>query len=391
MANNTIRCLMHGCQFNLAEALIVPIETPASPGSELLTEVPSASLGELPLGYNRVCPTCRFPLTYAQATGQLSLHPIAIAGGPGVSKSHYIPVLIDQLKRRLTNSLRGFNVLAQETRGPGDAVSVCSDVLQAQRYGRLFADDELGTEIAKTDLSKSQTELLAPLIYRFGFPSPWEWLTGRRKCVEFAFRDCAGEEFLNPGSLMDSHRYITHAAGILLLIDPTTIPGLRERLPSQRRDASPHEADQIISSLVGLCQRAGGRIGKRLRTPLAIVLTKADLLRNLIGNDAAPFHQAEPLHRGGFDHRDFVDQQPRLRRLLTTCAPDSILSSVDANFSTVGIFAVSALGHAPFADPDGGKVLRVGRIQPWRVLDPLMWLFHHHGFVGRSKEKTCSS
>jgi len=397
MRNMNVRCLIDSSRFRLSEAPLVPITTPASPEAQLLHGAPTVGLDRLPLDHNRVCPTCKWPLTYAQATGQLSLHPIAIAGGPGVSKSHYIPVLIDQAKRRLRATIPGFDLRAQETREPGAAYSVCSDQLLATRYGRLFCDDEQGTVIAKTPRSATHADPRTPLIYRFTFKSPLlEFFTGRRKCVEFAFRDCAGEEFTEPGPLQEFHRYITHSAAIMLLVDPTTIPGIRERLPrvssAARGNARPFEFDQIVSRLTALFERTeNARVGSRIRIPLAIVLTKADLLRQLDGDGASIFCQPDLLHVRGFNRQGVWQQHERLRRLLSDCGQSAILSSIEANFETVGLFAVSALGHAPTVDAvgaDGGAEQRIGRIQPWRVLDPLVWLLHHLGYVKTSKEST---
>lgn len=399
LRNPPVRCLICSSAFMLSDALLVPIATPAAHDAQVPDTVPNVGLDRLPLDHNRVCPTCKWPLTYAQGTGQLSLHPIAIAGGPGVSKSHYIPVIIDQAKRRLRATMPGFDLRAQETREPGAAYSVCSDHLLSTRYGRLFSDDEQGTVIAKTPRSASHADPRTPLIYRFTFPTPWEFLTGRRKCVEFAFRDCAGEEFTEPGPLQEFHSYITHSAGILLLVDPTTIPGLRERLPrsgvpGRSSTSRPFEFDQIISRLTGLFERTEHvRVGTRIRTPLAIVLTKADMLRQMTGDAAEIFRAPDLLHTGGFNQYGVQRQHEQLRGLLSDCGQSTILSSVEANFENIGLFAVSALGHAPTVDAvgtDGVIEQRVGRIQPWRVLDPLVWLLHRYGYVKACKETaTC--
>lgn len=398
--NKPVRCLQCSREFKLSEALLVPVSTPASPEANVAQAAINVRLNRLPLDYNRVCPQDKWPLTYAQATGQLELQPIAIAGGPGVSKSHYIPVLIDQAKRRLRNTLHGFDLLAQETREPGASYPVCSDHLLANRYGRLFADDDLGTVIAKTQHSAGNVDARTPMIYRFTFPTAWQFLTGRRRCVEFAFRDCAGEEFTDPSALHDFHRYITHSAGILLLVDPTTIPGLRERLPNdaiaQRAQSRPLEIDQIVSRLIGLFERVENiRVGKRIKTPLALVLTKADVLRRLNSSAAGMFREPESLHIDGFDRDGFIRQDSQLRQLLNDCGQSSLLASLDAKFSSVGIFAVSALGHEPTiqsAGKNGEGEQRVGRIQPWRVLDPLVWLFYHYAYIGAMRSNTtCTS
>lgn len=398
--NKPVRCLQCSQEFRLSDALLVPVNTPASPDARVAPSSITVRLNRLPVDHNRVCPHDKWPLTYAQATGQLTLRPIAIAGGPGVSKSHYIPVLIDQAKRRLRSTLSGFDVLAQETREPGSCYPVCSDQLLSNRYGRLFADEELGTVIAKTQRSAENADARTPMIYRFTFPTRWQSITGRKRCVEFAFRDCAGEEFSDPSALHDFHRYITHSAGILLLVDPATIPGLRERLPSDaislQSKARPFEIDQIVSRLIGLFERVENvRVGKRIKTPLALVLTKADLLRRSSGSTAEVFREPESLHMDGFDHDSFIRQDEHLRRLLEDCGQSSLLASLDAKFSSVGFFAVSALGHEPTIQSGGtrGEVeQRVGRIQPWRVLDPLVWLFYHYGYVRAMRSNpVCSS
>ncbi|MEX0776359.1 MAG: hypothetical protein WD042_11700 [Phycisphaeraceae bacterium] len=394
-----LNCLICSSEFTLAEALLAPVNTPAEPQAKIAASAPSIGIHRLPWDHNRVCPNCKWPLTYAQATGQLSLHPIAITGGPGVSKSHYIPVLVDQAKRRLRQTIPGFDMRAQETREPGAAYSVCSDQLLATRYGRLFCDDQAGMVIAKTPRADGDSRQRTPLIYRFTFPSAWKLFTTRRKCVEFAFRDCAGEEFTEPGAMQEFHRYITQSAGILLLIDPTTVPGLRERLPrftgAGRGAARPFEFDQIVSRLVGLFERTQNvAVGTRIRTPLAIVLTKADMLRELPGDAGAIFRQRDLLHCAGFNRQGVQTQQEWLRRLLVDCGQGSILSSVEANFQTFGLFAVSALGHSPTLKlgADGQAEQQVGHLQPWRVLDPLVWLLHHYGYVKASKETAvCSS
>ncbi|MEI8194494.1 MAG: hypothetical protein WCI73_01150 [Phycisphaerae bacterium] len=388
-----VRCLLCSSEFKLSEAPLAPITTPASAEAQVPANHRSAALDRLPEHYNRVCPRCKWPLTYGQATGQLSQHPIAMVGGPGVTKSHYLPVVLDQAKRRLRATLPGFDLVAQETREPGAAHSVCSDELLESRYGRLFGDAEQGTVIAKTPRSATHTDSRTPLIYRFSFPGRREFLTGRRQCVEFAFRDCAGEEFTE--QLQEFHRYIIHSAGILLLVDPTTIAGIRERLPPeviQGRSARPFEFDRIVSRLTALFERTTNLpVGARIRIPLAIVLTKADLLRQMKDNAGAIFHEPDLLHAGGFNYRGVERQQYQLRQLLAETGQGAILAAIEAKFQTFGLFAVSALGHAPTmgtTGTDSAIEQRIGRIQPWRVLDPLVWLLHHYGYVKASDART---
>lgn len=385
-----MRCLVCSEEFGISEAPVVPIGTPASSQTRRSNTAPKSRLDRLPLGHNRVCPHCNWPLTYGQATGQLSLLPIAIAGGTAVSKSHYIPILIDQAKNRLRTTLPGFDIRAQETREPDAATSACSDQLLAIRYGQLFCDHQQGTVMAKTPRSGTHADPRTPLIYRFTFPGNW-WTLGSRRCVEFAIRDCAGEEFIESNALQEFHRYICHSAGIMLLIDPSTMPGLRERLPQgavggQGND-HPFDADQIISRLIGLFERVeNARVGARIDIPLAIVITKADLLRDMAGPAAAMFREPEPLHNGGFNCLGVQRHEEMLRQLLADCGQSGMLSSVEAKFRKVGLFAASALGHQPIVDSNGSGEQRVGSIQPWRVLDPLVWLLHHHGFVKGNKE-----
>ena len=217
--------------------------------------------------------------------------------------------------------------------------------------------------------------------------------------MEFAFRDCAGEEFTESATLQEFHRYITHSAGILLLVDPTTVPGLREQLPrnlSPQGRTRPFDVDQIVSRLIGLLDRVENRrVRRRVKTPLALVLTKADLLRHLTSDAASLFRQPEARHVNGFDLCSCDQQDRALRQLLVDCGQRSLLASIEEKFSCTKLFAVSALGHAPKIEASGsnGEVeQRVGRIQPWRVLDPLVWLFYHYGYIRAMRsDTTCSN
>ncbi|MFE6871501.1 hypothetical protein ACFVFS_33740 [Kitasatospora sp. NPDC057692] len=158
------------------------------------------------------------------------------------------------------------------------------------------------------------------------------------------------------------------ADAAVLLLDPRDLPGT-----GLRPGGGTRSAEALDRALAGLPRGDGGRI----RIPVAVGLAKLDLL-----TPALPPHS--PLHRRrspvpAYDPVDRAAVDTELRALLELWRGGGITRRLREERADHQLFAFSALGAAPRsgATPPGGP-------RPHRVEDPLLWLLHRVGFLGRT-------
>ncbi|GAA2417070.1 hypothetical protein GCM10010191_29450 [Actinomadura vinacea] len=323
---------------------------------------------------NRVCPECHNPLppAYVDSPGRI----VALVGAKNAGKSTYIAVLLHELMNRVGTEL--------------DASLVACDDRTIERYKRDFARPLLEERRLLATTASAATGPREPLVYlltrtrrprfaqgRFG----GRLARARNDSLALVLFDTAGED-LRSREVRDLHlRYLEAADAIIFLVDPLELPGARSALveagprPRSPGEDPDSEPINIIARVTeALRQRHGARPGDRLPVPVAVALTKIDVLRAALTRQSA-LHRS----RGGagvldLDDREAVDAQ--VRSLLYEWEAGQLDTYLGQQYDEHALFGISALGGVP----EDGRV-GAGGVRPYRAEDPLLWLLYRFGML----------
>lgn len=313
---------------------------------------------------DRLCPHChnRLPHYYGE-TQNLSF---AVIGAKETGKSHYIAVLIDYIINTLSGS---FPFAAQAA---NDETSL--------RYKRDFKKSiyEDHVTIRATQSATVDRTVKEPLIYELRFHDAGMKL---KKTVTISFFDTAGEDLDAEDTMSVVNRYIYSASGIIMLLDPLQLSGVRNSLPKGTPlPAVNTEIGTIITRAARLIKKAKN-LGPRekIDIPLAVSFTKLDVLLQLLDPSSSLRSGGSHYRLGMFDRTDAGNVNDEIEALVNRWAGQGFLSQVSSNFSCFSYFALSALGCNP---QDSGQI---GQVIPMRVEDPFLWLLWKYKLI-RGKE-----
>ncbi len=310
----------------------------------------------------RICPHCHVDLPHT--TGRFRNYVFAIIGAKESGKSHYMAVLIEQLKKQVGPS---FDMLLAELN---------DDTMH--RYQREFHDPIYSDQrtISATRSALADQSVRRPLVYCLTILSKSFFGRQRRRVAVLVFFDSAGEDLDDEDVMSAVNRYIIRSDGILLLIDPLQLKGVRAKLsPDTGLPNVNTETGNILTRTWNLIVRGGDlSADDKVPIPLAVAFSKFDAVRPLAGEEFDMLGDAA--HDGGFNGQDFEISHSVMRRLLTEewDAPH-IEQTARFHFEKYGFFGVSALG----CNPHGSD--HIPFVEPWRVEDPFLWLMLQNGLI----------
>jgi len=309
----------------------------------------------------RLCPHCHMELPHTMGYSRNLI--FAVIGAKEAGKSHYLAVLIQQLRKEIGPDL--------------DMLLSPLDDATIRRYREDFYEPvyEEGQTIRATLSALGDRRVQMPLVYSLTFTRT---RFGRRVItgsVTLVFFDTAGED-LNDEDVMNTvNKYIYRSDGILLLLDPLQLPRVRDRLDG--RVSLPMrntETAEILARTINLILN-GRRLSPdaMIATPLAVAFSKFDAVGDLVD----PQFQllADSDHRSGYDLQDFDAVNGEMQALLDDWSDQPIVHEVRTRFKKFGFFGLSALGCNPHGDQ------RIPRVLPRRVEDPFLWLLHKNRLI----------
>ena len=308
----------------------------------------------------RQCPHCKGKLPRNVESAQS--YTIAIVGDSVSGKSHYIASCIHQLKQDYALQVIGCNSII----GHGDTDT------------RYFRDYYKPIYIDKQKiLGTNPGQKYDPLIYELVFPE--RSALQPAKSVNLLFYDLSGEDIVEQEAMVEYSYYILNASAIIFLADPIQMPGIVNILPKHLKP-TPDQVRQLSTSevlnrvLQTFRQHLGLRAGQKLRTPVAITVSKSDLLKFAAKGRQSPLFLNDNFYTNRLDVPKFDYISNEVQALLRDLGDRVLLRSSEL-FENASFFAVSATGWPP---DDQGKF---PPLEPLRCLDPLLWALWKLGII----------
>ncbi len=311
--------------------------------------------------HKRICPKCHMDLPHT--TGKFRNLIFAVVGAKEAGKSHYIAVLIEQIRSQIGPSL--------------DMLLEPLDDFTIRRYRQDFYAPiyQQGTVIRGTVSALADRRVQMPLVYSLTFTG--KDLFGRR-CIKglvtLVFFDTAGEDLDDDATMNAVNRYIVSADGIILLLDPLQLEGVRAQLdratPLPRRNT---ETNDILNRITRLISEKRSLETSMIPTPLAVAFSKFDAVESLV--DPQMQLNAPSRHLGGYDLADFNAVSSEMQSLLALWGENTVAAQAGSRYRRFGFFGLTALGCNPHGDQ------KIPRVLPRRVEDPFLWLLHCHGLI----------
>ncbi|MDC7951801.1 hypothetical protein PAA26_07140 [Methanomassiliicoccaceae archaeon COG_1] len=313
--------------------------------------------------YVRLCPVCHNQIP--QGAEEEGSTIFAVMGSKGVGKSHYIAVLINQLRNSFSAEF-------------GSTLSPASDRTTVKYrddyYRRLF---EEGRKLSSTPSYENNRESRDPMIYYLRFLKD-----DAPRVYTLAFFDTAGEDLDSTNKMVSLNisSFISSASGIVYLIDPLQIPFINKRIRMDNKPETAPDVNDRLSYISDIIRNKNKlRAKDPIDVPLAVVLTKVDVLMKSPENDEEDkvlFGPESSIHiereRGRYDKTNFDEISAEVEEYLRRTVSESFTQTV-GQYTKHEYFAVSALGSNP-----SGSILTRG-ISPFRVEDPFIWLLNNCG------------
>ncbi|MDR0908302.1 MAG: hypothetical protein LBM77_00920 [Spirochaetaceae bacterium] len=194
--------------------------------------------------------------------------------------------------------------------------------------------------------------------------------TGSKFSHQLAIYDIAGETFEDQSAEMEQTHY-RYCEAILLIVDPLCSPVVREAYTKTHNGQTPDNYSQsdfnnVVTGFINEFQRIGYiKTGKLSNVPVCVIITKSDI--------------------------DVISQSLYLAKIQTNMqARDKVcyeylskiglqdgLDNLEAQFSTIHYFPVSAIGHETTINNESYK--------PWGVMAPMSWILDNYD---KETEKT---
>ena len=318
-----------------------------------------------------ICPSCHNELPESTLTGKDII--ISIVGSRATGKSHFVGVIIKELRDRISVSFGGsFEGFADSYRRWEDNCGI-----------KLYDNNE------KLDLTQSSVQSVdngayRPLIFKFkikhkvGFKDVLESFT-------FVFFDTAGEDLNDEDTMNTVNKYICKSAGIIFLLDPMQIPAVSNQLDKSVVDRAAGidwrqatKADDIITRVSNLIRNDRGMSESDIiDIPVAAVFSKFDAIESLVPSDCTVHTPSPHCSEKYFDLSDWHNVNSEIVSLLHEWNADAFISQLETNYSKYSYFAVSALGLNNNPTING----RIERPRPHRIEDPVLWLLKENNVV----------
>lgn len=314
------------------------------------------------LSRNIICAHCHSQLPNDIDTVEDMI--IAIIGAKEVGKSHYITVLIEELRKKLSSD---FNF----------AFGFCTDqtnIRYLNEFRRPVYDEK--RTITATHTALVNRSVREPLIYILSFHKDKSKFKIKKNVI-LIFFDTAGEDLNQEDTMSTVNKYIYNSSGIIFLLDPLQLPYVRRSLPQGIPLPQINtESESIINRTINLIRNANRvRPGAQIDIPVAVSFTKIDALAPILDASSALRHPSRHRELGKIDPGDFENVSMEIESMLRQWEGHDFAQQIAVHFKHYAYFGLSALG----CNPHGSNI--IDEVRPFRVEDPLFWLLWKTGVL----------
>lgn len=263
--------------------------------------------------YEAHCPFCATELLSSSS----QQYGIQLVGGVGTGKTTFLAAFWHEYKGWLS---RQHSISFEET--PVEA----------------FADLEEWFHTGKSESTLETNANMYSIIHA----------TGQNTTIQMTIYDIAGEAFDFAGSETQQQQF-RYCEGFLVVIDPTATPS--------------YVSDTLTNFINSLEELKGKRTAKADSVPVAVIITKSDLYKKEIG---IPRIRASYKPNSASEYQTPFEQHQNdiCRSFLFDHGYGNAVNLIEAEFSNIRYFPVSAMGHSS----------EEGQYEPWGVKDPVFWL-----------------
>lgn len=308
----------------------------------------------------KICPSCHNELPREIDTVKDII--ISIVGAKNTGKSHYIAVLIDQMRKISYN----FNACWSPIN------TQISNRYKTDFYNPLFKSHKL-LSATTSGMSVSSTAR-KPLIYELVFGSSG-FMKKNNTVVYLTFFDTAGEDLDDEDVMNTVNKYISRSSGIIFLLDPLQIHQVRDSLGNdviQASSATKIEDVATPSEIIGRVSNMirdfnSKRAAQKIDVPVAATFTKIDAIESLLPRGNTIMETSPHYELGEFDSSDAENINQEIESMLIDWNGHDYTQQLSINYSKYSFFGASSLGKIP----EKGNI---DVIRPHRIEDPLLWL-----------------
>lgn len=322
--------------------------------------------------YKHICPSCHNELPDSTLTGKDMI--ISVVGSRATGKSHFVGVIIKELRDRIATSFGG------SLEGFADSY---------QRWDKTFGD-KLYLNREKLDLTKSSVNdvdngAYRPLIFKLKLKHNSFFSKDTIDSFTFVFFDTAGEDLNDEDTMSTVNRYICKSAGVIFLLDPMQIPAVVNQLDDSvvKRAAGidwrqAAKADDIMTRVSNLIRNDKGMSEKqKIDIPVAAVFSKFDAIESIVPQDCTVHNPSPHCAEKRFDLSDWHNVNSEIVALLHEWGAEAFISQLETNYKNYSYFAASALGLNNNPTTDG----RIEMPRPHRIEDPVLWILKENGVI----------
>lgn len=321
--------------------------------------------------YKRVCPSCHNELPESTLTGKDMI--ISIVGSRATGKSHFVGVIIKELRDRISVSF-------------GGSLEGFADSYQRWQtnFGINLYDNNVKLDLTKSSMQNIDNGAYRPLIFKLKLKNK-SMFKETIESFTFVFFDTAGEDLNDEDTMNTVNKYICKSAGIVFLLDPMQIPAVVNQLDESTvqgasvidwRQAT--KADDIMTRVSNLI-RNDRRLPEtaKIDIPVAAVFSKFDAIESIVPQDCTVLNPSPHCSQKCFDLSDWHNVNSEILALLNEWDASAFVSQLETNYSTYSYFAASALGLNNNPDKSG----KIQRPRPHRIEDPFLWILKENGVI----------
>ena len=309
----------------------------------------------------RICPTCHSELPHT--FGSYQDETISVIGMKESGKTHYIAMLVKMFGTRISEQ---FSV----------SMEIVHDEISKKFKENYGANLDNKSIINETNSGKANTEIRRPLIYKLAFRRKGFLGSKKLEVATVSLFDNAGEDLFFENNIRDVNKCIFNSTGIILIIDPLQIPQVHEQLKIKGMSLPKvHGETKEMLSRVAKVIREQNNISEDqlINTPIAIALSKSDMLKDIIGEGNSMMFQ-ESDHNGNLNKDEIISIHNEVESFLRQWDGSGLLTQIKNNFKNYCFFGFTALG----TNPEKGTIRA---FRPLRIEDPFLWLLHKRNLV----------